>query len=100
MGGNISGSEPSGVLKVRVAPRAKKNEVSEFLPDGTIKIRLTAPPVEGKANKSLIKFLSSILDIPRANLEIISGLKGRNKIVRVIGMDQKSVYRLIDQIRT
>jgi len=100
MGGKESGSETIGILKVRVTPRARKNEISEFLPDGTIKIRLTAPPVEGKANKSLIKILSSILDIPRSNIEIVSGLKGRNKIIRVIGMDQKSINRRIEQIRT
>ena len=98
MGGKDSESETNGILKVRLIPRAKKNEISEFLPDGTIKIRLTAPPVEGKANKSLKKFLSSILGIPRSDIEIISGLKGRNKIIRVIGMDQKSIDRLIEQI--
>ena len=100
MDGNLSELETSGFLKVRVTPRAKKDEISEFLPDGTIKIRLTAPPVDGKANNSLKIFLSSILNIPRSNIEIISGSKGRNKIIRVIGMDQKNVIRRIEQKRT
>jgi uncharacterized protein (TIGR00251 family) len=97
MGGNISGSETSGILKVRVTPRAKKNEITEFLPDGTIKIRLTAPPVDGNANQSLTKLLSTILNIPRSDIEIISGSKGRNKIIRVIGLDQKIMIRRIEQ---
>jgi uncharacterized protein (TIGR00251 family) len=72
-------------------PRAKADEISEVLQDGRIKIRLVAPPVNGKANKSLRIFLSSILDVPQSNIEIVSGLRGRDKVVRVKGLDQDSI---------
>lgn len=97
MSENLPGSETSGMLKIRVTPRAKTNEIIEILPDGTVKIRLTAPPLNGKANKALIRFLSSILDIPRSNIEIISGSKGRNKTLRVYGLNQKSITARINQ---
>lgn len=88
---NLPKSIPSSKLMVKVTPRAKSNEISEVLQDGTLKIRLTAPPVDGKANKALTKFLSSILKIHESDIEIISGSKGRKKIIRVNGFDQKSL---------
>lgn len=97
MSENLPESELSGFLKIRVTPRAKTNEISEVLPDGTVKIRLTAPPVNGKANKALKKYLSKILNIPVSFIEIISGSKGRNKKIRVDGLDQKSITERINQ---
>ncbi len=91
MGGKYRQSEPGGIIRVRVMPRAKADEISEVLQDGRIKIRLVAPPVNGKANKSLRIFLSSILDVPQSNIEIVSGLRGRDKVVRVKGLDQDSI---------
>ncbi|UCF29533.1 MAG: DUF167 domain-containing protein [Chloroflexota bacterium] len=97
MGENLEKSETSGILKIRVIPRAKTNEIVDVLQDGIIKIRLVAPPVNGKANKSLKIFLSSILNIQRSRIEIISGAKGRDKIIRVDGMDQESINARIAQ---
>ena len=82
-------------LAIRVIPRAKKNEVSEILDDGTIKIRLTAPPVQGKANASLIKFLADILNVSRSRIEIIAGETGRNKLVSVLDVDSYTVEEKI-----
>lgn len=97
MGENLDKSETSGILKIRVIPRAMTNEIVDVLQDGIIKIRLVAPPVNGKANKSLKIFLSSILNIQRSRIEIISGAKGRDKIIRVNGMDQESINARIAQ---
>ncbi len=63
--------------------------------DGTVKIRLKAPPVDGKANKELIEFLSDILDVPPSRIEIVAGQTHRNKLVAIEGMDQATVHRLI-----
>jgi uncharacterized protein (TIGR00251 family) len=70
------------VLNVRVIPRASKNAIQGIMGDA-LKIRIQAPPVEGKANAYLIKFLSKQWKIPRGNFEILSGETGRNKRLRI-----------------
>jgi uncharacterized protein (TIGR00251 family) len=85
----------SSLLSIRVTPRAKKSEISELMQDGTIKIRLTAPPVGGKANSALVDFLSEILEVPSSRIELISGSKGRNKRVLIHGMDEQTTLRRI-----
>lgn len=97
MGGDNGYPEPITTLAVKVIPRAKKNEISQVMADGTIKIRLTAPPVEGKANKALIKFLATSLQIPTQDIEIISGSKSRNKVVLLKGIDEKNTQSLIEK---
>lgn len=60
-------------IKVKVTPSSPKNEITGFMADGSVKIRIHATPEQGKANAQLIKFLSEELDIPTENIEIISG---------------------------
>lgn len=91
MGGDLHQSIQEGVIRVRVIPRAKADEISEILQDGRVKIRLVAPPVDGKANKSLKILLSSVLEVPRSSIEIHSGSTGRDKVVRVNGLDQPGI---------
>jgi uncharacterized protein (TIGR00251 family) len=64
-------------LAVRVTPRASKNRIVEVLGDGTVKIQLTAPPVDGEANAKLIAFLAAVLDISKSRIEIVAGATGR-----------------------
>jgi len=78
-------------IAIRVVPRAKRDEVVKVLPDGRVRIRLKAPPVEGKANKALVDFLANILEIPRSKIEIVAGHKGRDKIVTILDLDVKTV---------
>lgn len=82
-------------LAIRVTPRASRNEIVEILPDHTIKIRLTAPPVDGKANEALIEFLSKVLTVPRSRIEIVAGQTGRDKLVTIIDMDSSEAQDLI-----
>lgn len=70
------------ILKVYLQPKSSKNEVVGPFRDGT-KIKVTAPPVEGKANKSLIRFLASELEISSSQIEILKGHHSREKILRV-----------------
>lgn len=79
------------LLSVRVIPRAKRNQISAILEDGTFKIRINAPPSDGKANKALIKYLSEILDIPRSKIRIASGEKAREKKIEFIGYEIKQI---------
>ncbi len=76
---------PSATLSVRVVPRAAKEGVAGH-EGGVLRIRLNAPPVEGRANEALARFLSKALGVPRASVTLVAGEKGRSKIVRIEGM--------------
>jgi uncharacterized protein (TIGR00251 family) len=79
-------------LPVRAVPRAAKNEIQGVQGDA-LKIRLQAPPVEGKANQALIRFLSDTLDISRAQISIASGETGRNKAVLITGLSKAELLQ-------
>ncbi len=70
-----------GIVKVRVIPKAAKNKVEKF--DDGLKVRLTAPAAEGKANKALIKILAAHFGVKKSQIKIISGKKSRNKLVKI-----------------
>jgi uncharacterized protein (TIGR00251 family) len=82
-------------LAVRVTSRASKNEIVEVLSDGTVKVHLTSPPVEGKANLALLKFMADVLDVPIKNLELVAGATGRDKLISVVDMDAKTLHKKI-----
>lgn len=69
-------------LSVRVIPNASKNEVAGK-DGGTWRIRLAAPPVDGKANDALIEFLSDVLDLPKSDISIIKGHASKQKILDI-----------------
>jgi len=75
-------SDGAVLLAVHVQPRAAKNELAG-LHDGALKLRLTAPPVEGKANKAVVGFLADLLQLPKSALSIASGSKNRRKQILV-----------------
>ncbi len=77
-------------IAVRVQPRASRNRV-EGVHGGRVKIRLTAPPVEGAANKALVAFLADVLDVPRRSIAIVQGHRGREKVVEVEGLAPQEV---------
>lgn len=92
---NFSNGKRGAAIPIRVTPRASRNEIVEVLSDQTVKIRLTAPPVEGKANEELIKFLSKILGCKKSDLEIVAGATGRDKLVTVLDMEMDEVNQRI-----
>jgi uncharacterized protein (TIGR00251 family) len=81
----ISSAEGGAAFPVRVVPRASKNEISGRQGEA-VKIRLTAPPVEGAANEALIGFLAEVLGVRKSQIEILSGHASRDKLVCVVGM--------------
>jgi uncharacterized protein (TIGR00251 family) len=85
----------STTLSIRIQPRASKNGIVT-MEDGGLKIRLTAPPVDGAANEALVKFLSGVLSIPKSRVEIVSGHTSRDKIVRISGMNGAEVKRVLN----
>jgi uncharacterized protein (TIGR00251 family) len=79
---NFTEKNGSLIFTVRVVPRASKTElVGEH--DGTLKIRLAAPPVDDAANEELIKFLAKIFAVTKSEVEIISGQTAKVKQIRI-----------------
>jgi uncharacterized protein len=70
---------------VRVHPRAKKNAITGELGDA-LKVSLTTPPIEGRANEACIEFFAKLLNVPRSSVTIASGQTRRNKVIRVAGV--------------
>jgi uncharacterized protein (TIGR00251 family) len=83
----ISVSEsPAGVtFSVRIHPRARKTAITGELGDA-LKLSLTAPPVEGKANAACIEFFANLLKVPRSSVTIAAGHASRNKRIAVAGL--------------
>jgi len=82
-------------LAIRVTPRARRNEIVEVLSDGTVKIRLTAPPDEGQSNQALVTFLSDVLKVEASRIEIVAGTTGRDKLVSILDLDADIVHQTI-----
>jgi uncharacterized protein (TIGR00251 family) len=91
-GGKPGPKEESATVEVQVMPRASRAGVAGLLGDA-VRIRLTAPPLENRANEALVRFLSASLDVPRPSVTIIAGKRGRKKIVRVAGMSRDDIFR-------
>ena len=83
-----SGDGVSFAVKVR--PRAKKNAITGEIGDA-IKLSLTTPPVEGRANEACIEFFAKLLKVPRSSVSIASGLSSRNKVIRIAGLSADDV---------
>ncbi len=81
-------------LEVRIQPRASRDEIAG-MHGGALRIRLQAPPVDGAANESLVRFLARELDVPRRQIRIISGTSSRNKVVEVEGVSPEIVQQLL-----
>jgi uncharacterized protein (TIGR00251 family) len=80
---------------VKVHPRAKKNAITGEVGDA-LKLALTAPPVEGRANDACIEFFANLLKVPRSSVTIASGANSRKKVIRVAGISVEEVRRRIE----
>ncbi len=74
-------------LPVKVVPRASRNEIVGIGTDGALKIRVTAPPVEGAANEAVIALLADALGLPKSNIDIVAGMTSTTKLVSILGID-------------
>lgn len=75
---------------VKVHPRARKNAITGVIGDA-LKLALTAPPVEGRANRAVIEFFAELFEIPRSSVTIASGETSRNKLVRIAGLTKAAI---------
>ena len=81
----------SGVtFAIKVRPHAEKNAITGEL-EGTLKISLTAPPVDGRANQACTEFLAKVLKVPRSSVTIASGRSSRNKTIRVVDLSAEEL---------
>ncbi|NLW92235.1 MAG: YggU family protein [Syntrophomonadaceae bacterium] len=93
---NIKENAEAITVEIKVQPRASRNQIVGEQ-DGLLKVKLTAPPVEGEANQALVNYLASVLDTPRRNIMLIKGETSRNKIISIKGMSRDTFLHKIGQ---
>jgi uncharacterized protein (TIGR00251 family) len=87
----------SGVtFAVKVHPRARKNAITGVVGDA-LKLALTAPPIEGKANQAVIEFFADLFAIPRSSVTIASGETSRNKVVRIAALSKAMAEQKLNE---
>jgi len=82
-------------LKVRVQPKASRNQIDGF-EDGTLRLRVTAPPVDGKANAGVIALMAKMLGVSKSRLEIVRGHGSRDKVISIETLTEQEVHRRIE----
>ena len=85
-------------ITVKVMPRARQTKLAGLMDDGTLKIRLAAPPVDGAANKALIEFLAETLGIPKSQIDIIAGETSERKLLSLVGISADAVDAIISAL--
>lgn len=88
----MSVSERKTKISLRVYPNATRNEVIGFV-DEVLRVKVSAPPVKGKANKVLLAFLNQLLDVSKDALTIIKGHTSRNKTVVIDGLSREEIIK-------
>jgi uncharacterized protein (TIGR00251 family) len=90
MSSAVRTTEEGAVVEIYVQPRASRNEIVG-IHEGRLKVRLTAPPVEGEANKDCIRFLAKLIGVPRSSVVILQGHKTRAKTLLIRGVTSEQV---------
>ena len=79
-------------VRIRVIPNAKKTGFAGYR-EGELILRLNAPPVDGKANKAAVEFVSKYFGVPRSAVLLASGERGRHKIFQIVGLERADFER-------
>ena len=95
-GSFIRESKGSCTLSVKVIPRSSRNQVVG-VEQGVLKIKLTAPPVEGAANEALVEFLADIFKKPKKSVSLLSGQQSRHKVVRISELKSSEILEVLNQ---
>jgi len=80
---------------LRVQPRASRNAIAGTIGDA-VKLAITAPPVDGKANQAVIEYLARFFRVPKSSIMIVSGETGRNKLIAIRGMIAEQVLKALN----
>jgi len=79
-------------LRVRVTPRSSRDEIAGWQ-EGVLRVRVQAPPVGGRANEALVRLLAEALGVARSAVQVVRGQRGRDKTVRVVGLEEAEVKK-------
>ena len=83
-------------ITVHISPGSKKNEIVGVDNYGSIRIKIAAPPVEGKANEELFTYLGKLLNTPLSRLHLIHGERSKHKFIKIIGLSLDEVQRILN----
>ena len=86
------------VLEVKVIPRASRNEIVGIL-DDRLKLKIKSPPLEGRANKEIVNFFSSFLNMPKRDIEILRGTTSSHKSILFYGKGKDVVEKIISYLK-
>ena len=81
-------------IPLHVQPRAKRNELAGVY-NGALKVKIAAPPVDDAANRAVVAFFSSLLNLPRSRMQIVAGTKSRDKILHINSISASDFLSLI-----
>ena len=92
--GAVVASGSGCVINCLATPRASRNALTAWH-DGRLKVALAAPPVDGEANKTLVKFMAEVLQVPKSSVTVAGGATGRRKAIAVINMSAAEVSKIL-----
>ena len=81
-------------FRVKVHPRAKKNAITGTV-DDALKLSLTSPPLDGRANDACVEFFAKLFHVPRSSVTIAAGEKSRSKVVRIAGLTAQAAQQVL-----
>jgi uncharacterized protein len=81
-------------MSVRITPNARRDEVAGRTADGAYRVKVQSPPVEGAANRRLLRYLAERLGISKSHIKIVGGSTSRNKVLEIEGDEQEIIRRM------
>ena len=88
----ISDHPLGATFPIRVQPRAARTAITGTVGEA-LKVSVSAPPLEGRANAAVVEFFSEILSVPRVSVQVVAGERSRNKVIRIAGCSGSDVQR-------
>jgi uncharacterized protein (TIGR00251 family) len=90
----VSDHPLGATFAIRVQPRAARTAISGTVGDA-LKVSVSAPPLDGRANVAVVEFFSEVLSVPRSAVQVVAGERSRNKIIRIAGRSGAEVQRML-----
>src|SRR5574344_2250860 len=89
----IENSGEDLIIRIKLVPNSSKNDI--FYEENLLKVKIMAPPIENKANKALVEFLSKKFKLAKSNIQIIKGEKSKEKTILLKNFDQQTVTKIL-----